>query len=383
MSETNTHAGSIPVLLMARELGFGGIERDVSKFARHLSMFGVQPHVACFNPGGVRWQEIERAGIPVVCIPVKSFKSPSIFAHGRQLRTYLKENSIRLVHAFDDGASIFGVPFARLYGVPAISSQLCFRELSEPVNRKLMSAVDKIGSGVFVNCEAVGRYLVSNWHVPERKIHVCYNGFEREEFHAEGRRRPSSLQDASVVIGTVALLREEKNLPLLIKAFANASKCDPRARLLIVGSGVMKAPLVQLTKDLGISEACVFEEATQQPAAWMRAIDIFVLTSHSESFSNAMLEAMACGCCPVSSRVGGMPELIKDEETGLLFEPNNLDQLSAALCRLTSDASLRQRFSAQANRFAYEHLTIEIAAERLASIYKSILKSKADRNGHA
>ncbi|HEX6881076.1 MAG TPA: glycosyltransferase family 4 protein [Terriglobales bacterium] len=383
MSATTTQANLIPVLLMARELGFGGIERDVSKFARHLSAFGIQPHVACFNPGGVRWHEIERAGIPVVRIPVKSFKSPSLFSNGRQLRTYIRENSIRLVHAFDDGASIFGVPMARIFGIPAISSQLCFRELSEPLTRKLMSAVDKVGSGVFVNCEAVGRYLVSNWNVPERKIHVCYNGFERAEFHPEGRRRPEALRDASVVIGTVAVLREEKNLPLLVRAFANVNRRDPKARLAIVGSGVMKDSLLQLTRELEISDACVFEEATQCPAEWMRAIDVFVLTSRSESFSNAMLEAMACGCCPVSSSVGGMPELISDGETGFLFESNNLDKLSDALCKLALDPSLRERFATQANRFVYDHLTIEIAAERLASIYKSILKTRADRNGHA
>ena len=74
----------IPVLIMARELGWGGgLERDISKFARHLLQHGIQPHVACFNPGGMRWREIEAAGIPLLTVPTKSFKSNSAIKGAR------------------------------------------------------------------------------------------------------------------------------------------------------------------------------------------------------------------------------------------------------------------------------------------------------------
>jgi len=369
---------TIPVLLMARELNFGGIERDVSKFARHLGACGIEPHVACFNPGGVRWREIEAAGIPVVRIPVTSFKSWSVVSGARALARYVAEHKIQVIHAFDDGANVFGVAVGRMLRVPAtVSSQLGSRDLSRQRNRILMAVADKIASAHFVNCQATADELASRWHVPRSRIHVCYNGFEADEFYPHNRRRPAQLAGASVVIGTVALLRAEKNLPMLIEAFARVQRVEPRVRLLIVGSGSLKAELQQKAQRLDIAQSCVFEEATTTPATWMRAIDIFVLPSRSESFSNALLEAMACGCCPVGSRVGGTPELIRHGERGMLFESGNVDELSDALCTLVLNPACYQAMARAASGFVREHLTMEIAAARLASIYRNLLSKAA------
>jgi L-malate glycosyltransferase len=365
----------LPVLLMARELNFGGIERDVSKFARHLGNYGIAPHVACFNPGGIRWREIEAAGIPVLHVPVTSFKSRSALTGARLVRDYIRKHNINVIHSFDDGSNIFNAVVGRMIGVPVVlASQLGARKLSSLKNRVMTGIfVDRLATHAFVNCEALADELVKEWHVSRKGIHVCYNGFETDQFNPENRTRPQRLQDASVVIGTVALLRPEKNLGVLIDAFAKVHLQDPQARLLIVGSGPLKEELERRVRELQIAEACIFEEATTTPALWMRAIDVFVLPSRSEAFSNALLEAMACGCCPVGSRVGGMPELIRHGKHGFLFDPYNVDDLAEQLCRLTLNPALRNEMAAEAVRFAFENLTIEVASQRLASLYRELL----------
>lgn len=369
---------SIPVLMMVRELGWGGIERDVSKFARHLRKYDVQPHVACFNPGGARWREIEAAGIPLLPLPVRSFRSKSAVEGARTFKRYVRENNIAVVHAFDVPTDVFGIPLARLMRVPVtISSQLCYRELSPVPMRMLMAVVDRIATGVFVNCNAIREHLANEWRVSRPRIHVVYNGVETNEFNAEGRRRPPVLQDASVVIGTVAVLREEKNLPLLLEAFSKVLTVNSGARLLIVGSGPMRADLERQAEELGIRRACVFEEASPAPAEWMRAIDIFTLPSRSEAFSNALLEAMACGCCPVASRVGGTPEMVADGERGFLFERNNLAEFTEKLVLLATNDSLRRQMGNAAAAFVREYLNMDVAASRLAGVYKELLGSRA------
>src|SRR5438105_858643 len=152
-SRSSNGAGGIPVLLVARELGgVGGIERDVSKFARYLGAYGITPHVACFNPGGLRWQEIEAAEIPVVSVPVTSFKSRSVISGFRILRSYIKEHDIKIVHAFDIPTDVFSLPVAWLAGVPVtISSQLSYRELSPRSMRLLLTIVDRFATALFVN----------------------------------------------------------------------------------------------------------------------------------------------------------------------------------------------------------------------------------------
>ena len=374
----------IPALLMAQQLGWGGgIERDVSKFARHLSAHGIDVHVACFQPGGARWAEIEQAGIPTVRIPFTSFKSASVISAARALKGYIGGNHIKILHAFDSLSDLFGVPLARLFGIRSLTSQLWYRDFLSRPNQLLLSLIDRIADGVFVNSYAAAQELATRWQVPRGRIHVCHNGFEPTEFHSDGRQRPASLKEASIVIGTVAVLREEKNLGLLLDAFVKVHALDPRARLLIVGDGPMKADLIGRAKRLGLEGACSFEPATPRPADWMRAIDVFVLCSRSESFPNALLEAMACGCCPVGSRVGGTVELITHDKTGLLFESGDVTQLTGALCQVTLDAECRSRFAGAATRFVHESLTIDVAAARLAQIYRELLGEPCTRSEHA
>jgi glycosyltransferase involved in cell wall biosynthesis len=368
-----------PVLMLARVLDAGGIERDISKFARHLGSYGIQPHVACFNPGGMRWREIEAAGIPLVTVPVKSFRSKSAIEGARILQQYIAEKGIRLVHAFDVSADVFGVPLARMLRVPILSSQLCYRELMPVHMRLVMAVIDRLATGVFVNCEALADHLSSDWKLGRKRIHVCRNGYEPQEFHSRGRKRPPSLAGASIVIGTVALLRPEKNLEILMEAFARMHAVDSSARLVIVGSGPAKPDLMARATELGVMDVCLFQETVANPAEWMRAIDVFVLPSRSEGFSNSLLEAMACGCCPVASRVGGTPELVRHLERGILFESGNLDELADALVYLTRHPNERQRMANTAATFVREHLTIQQACARLADIYKVLLSERGGR----
>jgi len=363
----------IRVLILARVLDVGGIERDVSKFARRFSRYGVEPHVACFNPGGARWQEIKNAGLPLLTVPVRSFKSKSAFDGARILRRYLAENRIDIVHAFDVPADIFGVPIARLSRIPVLSSQLCYRGLCSIGARVLMLVIDRLATGVFVNCEAIANHLEADWMVERNHIYVCHNGFEPEEFNPDSRKRLPELEGASVVIGTVALLRPEKNLGLLIDAFEKLSRFDPKARLLIVGSGPMEESLKSQAANHGISQACVFREAVDKPANIMRSMDIFVLPSKSEAFSNSLLEAMACGCCPVASRIGGTPEMVSDGESGRLFDSGDTEKLAEILINLSKSPRDMKRMAETASSFVHAHFTIDQATRRLANIYKKLL----------
>jgi glycosyltransferase involved in cell wall biosynthesis len=184
------------------------------------------------------------------------------------------------------------------------------------------------------------------------------------------------MRDASIVIGTVAVLREEKNLGMLIDAFHQIRPAHPGAHLLIVGSGPMENTLKEQARALGLSDSCTFVPSVCHPAAWMRSMDVFVLPSRSEAFSNALLEAMACGCCPVGSRVGGTPELIEHNRTGLLFEAGNTSELAQALSSLASNATRCRELGDSATRFVHERFTIAIAAARLAAIYRELLAER-------
>src|SRR5688572_17671595 len=107
-----------PVLLMVRELGIGGCERDLTKIAIGLDRRYFEPHVAAFHTEGLRTGDLRAAGIPILHLPVRSFQSPSAVAGARLMGGYIRRHRIQLVHSYDVPMTVFGVPVARLYRTP-------------------------------------------------------------------------------------------------------------------------------------------------------------------------------------------------------------------------------------------------------------------------
>jgi glycosyltransferase involved in cell wall biosynthesis len=138
----------------------------------------------------------------------------------------------------------------------------------------------------------------------------------------------------------------------------------------------MSEPLQAEASALGIREDCVFEPATSLVTEWLQAMDIFVLPSLSEAFSNSLMEAMACGCCAVASDVGGNPELVRHGETGMLFEPRNATALCGVLRTLVENESLRRRLAAAGAQTVRERFSIESAAERMTEIYSKLINDR-------
>jgi glycosyltransferase involved in cell wall biosynthesis len=366
----------IPILLTVRELHHGGIERDVTKIALKLDRSRFEPHVASYQAEGMRYEELRRAGVPFLHLPLSSLKSPTALFAAMRLWRYIRNRGIRLVHAYDPSA-VFVAPIARALHVPAVlSSTLGNRDLFDQRTRRQIRWTDKIVDTVVVNCEAMRRHMIDDEHVPNERIELCYNGVDTAEFYPEAIRKPEPVADASLVIGAVCVLRPEKALDLLQEAFARVRHLRPGMKLLILGSGPELPKLEANSERLGLQEDCHFVPATRLVPQFLRALDIFVLCSHSEAFSNGLLEAMACGCGAVGSRVGGTPELIGDDERGLLFQQGDAGDLAAKLTTLIENEPLRRAFGARAADFARRKLSIEIAARRMADIYEITLRRK-------
>jgi glycosyltransferase involved in cell wall biosynthesis len=363
-----------PVLLMARELNLGGTERQLTEIARSLDRTRFEPHAGCFRAEGLRSDELREAGVPVARFPAASFLSPSLLGAARGMGAYVRRHGIGVVHTFDVPMNLFGVPVARMFGVPrVIASQRAHRGLTPGIRRHLLRITDQIADAIVVNCLSVRRELVEEERVPAARVHVCYNGVDTSVFRPQAAPRPASLDGACLVIGIVCALRPEKDLGTLLRAFAEVKRMRPGLRLVLVGSGPERANVESLARELGLGEACVVEPATSRVADWLRAIDIFVLPSLSEALSNSLMEAMACGCCAVASRAGGNPELVSHGSTGLLFEPGDAAGLAAALRLLTENEELRTGMGRAAARRIHDEFSLEASARAMGEIYRVVL----------
>jgi glycosyltransferase involved in cell wall biosynthesis len=362
----------IPVLLMVRELNLGGSERQMAEIAKALDRSRFDPRVGCFRPAGLRADDLRAAGVPIEHFPVPSLASVK---GALSIAAYIRKQNIRLVHTFDTPANLYGVPAARLAAsAVVVSSQRVDRGLWPAWQRHGLRLTDRLVDGIVVNCDFLRRHLRDEEKVPPGLIHLCYNGIDTGTFQPLRAVRPDPLRDATLVVGVVCGLRPEKGLDTLLQAFAAVRELVPGMKLAVVGSGSCLVDLQEQARALGIAPDCIFEPATPRVADWLHAIDIFVLPSLSEALSNSLMEAMACGCCVVASRVGGNPELVADGDTGMLFEPRDAAALAGVLRLLLRDPARRAELASHAANLIHSRFSLTAAARRMGEIYSKLLE---------
>jgi glycosyltransferase involved in cell wall biosynthesis len=358
------------VLLLSYCLDYGGSERQLAEIARSMDPDTYEMHVGCLECSGLREPELRAAGIPIVQFPMRSFFSFDAVVQSLRLVSYIHRHKIDLVHAFDVPMDIFGAPAAKLSLRPVVlTSQRAHRSLTQGARLRILRATDHIADGIVVNCETIRRHLIEDEHVRADRIHLCYNGLD-EKFFAFRERGEAE----GITIGCVCALRPEKNLALLIDAFFMITRVCGGCRLLLVGSGPSEAALKELVARKELQGLVTFVPANSDVPGWLDQIDIFVLPSKTEAFSNSLMEAMACGCAVIASDVGGNPELIGKDERGLLFQEGNLTDLVEKLAGFVKLPELRRNKARAARAFVEEKLTLRASVARMAEIYEQFLK---------
>lgn len=225
--------------------------------------------------------------------------------------------------------------------------------------------------------------------IPLASITIIPNGIDTDDFSPVENsdrkqliRKELGLPETGLIFGCVAALRPVKNHEGMIRSFARAHREYSRSRgntppplLVLIGTGPLETDLKQLAKDLKCNDLIIF--AGQQSGAavrkLLRALDVFVLNSHTEGLSYALLEAMASGLPSVVTSVGSNPELVQDGCEGFLVRPDNEIDLAACLKNIMANPeslaskALKAREKSLAYSFprmisAYAHLYHQAAS---------------------
>jgi glycosyltransferase involved in cell wall biosynthesis len=212
------------------------------------------------------------------------------------------------------------------------------------------------------------------------KVVVIPNGINIEDFNVpyskeECRERLGLPHDKKLIL-FLGVLHPKKGPHVLIKAMPWVISKVPDTELLVAGDGVMRDYLKVLVNKLGISQHVRFVgfvEESLKPL-YYKAVDVFCLPSITitESFGIVNLEAMACGVPIVASKVGGIPDVVKDGENGLLVPPKDLSALAHAIIRLLEDEELRKRIGEKAKKEAEKYSWKKIA-EMMEKLYEHVL----------
>ncbi|HEX7124288.1 MAG TPA: glycosyltransferase [Thermodesulfobacteriota bacterium] len=203
------------------------------------------------------------------------------------------------------------------------------------------------------------------------------NGIRLPEAVPADRPRWPAGTPGGVVLGTAARLVPVKGLDILLEAVRLLSDAVPDVRLLVVGDGPLRAPLEARAAALGLAGRTWFVGHRPDVPRWLAAMDVFVLPSLAEGLPMSLLEAMAGGRPVVASRVGGVPEVVRDGIEGRLVPPGDPRALADACLALATDADARAALGAAARRRVAEAFTIDATGPRYVALYRRLASTRA------
>ncbi len=224
--------------------------------------------------------------------------------------------------------------------------------------------------------EAVRARLTQHYRWPARKLQVVHNGIDTTRFRPDARARSASrrlwgVDDDAIVCGLIGRLAPEKGCEIALDAFQKVSaELDrPDLHLVFVGDGPMAAELSQSVQKQGLQERVSFAGRTDRPWEVYPAVDVLLMPSRVEGLPLGLLEAMACGSCPVVMGVGGIPEVITDPRLGWLVAADDKAAFTVALRdAVQATAEQRNAIGKSARAHVDEHFNARVQFPLLASI---------------
>ncbi len=178
------------------------------------------------------------------------------------------------------------------------------------------------------------------------------------------------------VISIVARLQTVKGHRLFLESARRVLAKKPESRFWIVGEGELRRELETIVSQWGLTRAVTFLGYRNDPRNVMISSDVVVCASSYESFSQSALEALALGRPLVATSVGGIPEIVRDGETGILTPPGDPDSMAAAILRLLNDRDLARRIGAAGREFVIKNYTVEAQAAALAALYQEAIECR-------
>ncbi len=192
-------------------------------------------------------------------------------------------------------------------------------------------------------------------------------------------REELSIPADAPIIGAICVLRDQKAVDVLVRASAEVRERFPEVRVLIAGDGPLREDLERLRGELGLEGTVHFLGNRSDVPALLASFDIAALSSDYEGAPLVIMEYMAAGLPIVATRVGGVPDLIEDERSGLLVERRSPSELAAALIRLLDDPETAARLGAAARERQRAEFSIVAAAARVGALYERLYEASADR----
>ncbi|MCX8072602.1 MAG: glycosyltransferase [Candidatus Binatia bacterium] len=368
------------IAYVINEMVVGGTQTHLRQVLRLLDRRDFDPTLICLSGRGALLEDVRRLGVPVFAPGARlDFQGLSLARRVVALARLLRQQRPDIVHNYLLRANFVGSVAARLARVPVVVCST--RGCHELHGAHLIAA--KIGNAladrVMVNALAVREFVHEHEGCPREKMFVVPSGIDTGRFAplpGSGFKSRLGIREHCIVIGTVTRQRIRKGVEEFVRALAEVARKEPRLHGLIVGEVDDTGELRRIVAELGVEEKLTLAGRRDDMPEVYAAMDLYVLSSHDEGMSNALLEALAMEKPVVATDVGGTGEVVEAGKSGILVPPKDWRALAAALTEMLSKrprwpemgksgrARVEQHFSAQAMVREIEEVYRQLAADR-------------------
>ena len=360
------------IIHLVEDLEVGGLEKVVSTIVLGVNKHKYEVEIWCLAAGGSIADELEKKGIKVRIIGLRSYHNPIAVL---KLAWLLRRERVNIVHTHGYFPGVFGRLSGFLAHTPRIIAHIHTMKKRKAFIEKTFSHIsDKI---VCVS-GAVQEFIINEEGVKKEKTLLIHNGIETigETMSPEERQKQKKLlgfDQNDIILTVVASITKHKGHRVLLDAFSRVLKSNPKLKLLIVGDGPLMTNIEKQAHELNVSPNVKFVGLRSDVPILLDISDIFILPSvEKEGLGLSIIEALAMKKPVIGSELGGIPEIVQNGENGFLVPPGDPDKLSEAIELLVNDSHLREQMGKMGRRVFEERFTKERMINALEATYDSL-----------
>jgi len=377
---TATTIQPIRLAYVIKEMEMGGSQTHLTQVLRLLDRSRFEPILYCLTGKGSLLEPARALGVTIRAPAAgASFKGVGLAARFAALARALRRDRVGIVHNYLLRANLVGSVSARLARVPVVlcSKRGChWRRGFELVSAKIGNA---LADRVMVNAEAVRDFVHGNEGCAREKMVVIPSGVDTDRFRplpdAQFKSR-LGLPEARLVVGVVTRMRVRKGVEEFIRAIGEVRQTRPGVHGVIVGEVSLDDALQDLVRSLGLeNHLSLLGRRSDMPEVFS-AFDVFVLSSHDEGMSNAILEAMAMEKAVVATDVGGTGEVIRHGQSGLLVPPKDSHALALAISEVLAWPARAREMGRLGRRIVEDGFSAHAMVRQMEQVYLDLAAAR-------
>jgi glycosyltransferase involved in cell wall biosynthesis len=367
----------IKILHIIKSLGRGGAEMLLPTTLRLHDQDKYEFHYIYFLPWKDQMvKEIEEAGGKVTCIEANN--NIELLMRYRKVIDYCRQHDISLIHCHLPWSAFLGRIVYKKTGLPMIYTEHNIQEKMHVVTKmlnKFSFNAQTMAIGVSKDAtESIERNIAPKIPVNTVLNGVNSNHFKRDTEKGNKIREQFNIPLNAVVLGNIAVFREQKNLPNWVRAFAKIIEEHQNVYGILVGAGPTEEEVRKLITENGLSNRIIMPGLQTDTIPYFSAIDIYMLSSDFEGLPIALLEAMSMNCAIVSTKAGGVVEAVRDRKDGLLTETGNWQGLAIVAGSLIEDPEKLEKYQHASRKRVKEAFSLKLMVDQLEDIYKKTLQ---------